>query len=150
VSGIDSPKLRRRLLLGAGVAAFLVFLYFTALPNTFPADSDGDSGRDGSLAGTYTINGVDHLGTEYSGTVTIVDGPSPDRYEIEWVVTGAIQQGTGLLEGQTLTADWASVASAAPGSGRTVYTIADDGALVGQRFVDGVTEPGTETLFPDP
>lgn len=125
------------------IIAGLVFLYFTALPGDLAVGRDDQSG----IAGTYTVNGVDPTGLEYSGTAVIV--AVEGGYDIEWIVTGVIQRGTGTLDGDTLSATWEATSSAGGGSGRSVYTVESDGRLVGQRFIDGVDEPGPEELFPE-
>jgi hypothetical protein len=125
------------------VAVGLVFLYFTALPGDLAVGRDDSTG----ISGVYTVNGVDPTGLEYSGTAVIVDTES--GYDIEWIVTGVIQRGIGTLVGDTLTADWEATSSAGGGSGRSIYTVRDDGALIGERFIDGVDESGIEELFPE-
>jgi len=125
------------------IAVGLVFLYFTALPGDLAVGRDDSTG----IAGTYTVNGVDPTGLEYSGTAVIVDTGS--GYDIEWIVTGVIQRGIGTLVGDTLTATWEATSSAGGGSGRSIYIVGDDGALIGERFIDGVDEPGVEELFPE-
>jgi len=50
-----------------GITAFLIMLYNCALPGDLAVGRDRDNG----LAGTYTVNGVDPTGIEYSGTVII-------------------------------------------------------------------------------
>lgn len=131
----------------AGFAALLLMVYTCALPGDFAVGRDGDD----TLAGVYTVNGIDPTGTEYSGTATVVSGDEADRYLIEWIVTGTIQRGTGIRTGDEIVVDWEAVATAGEeGSGRSVYTVEADGRLVGTRTVDGFDEPGTEELFPEP
>ena len=130
----------------AAIAAFGLMLYTCALPGDLPA------GRTGSgIAGTYTVNGVHSSGEEYSGTVVITETTGPDRFDLEWLVTGTIQRGTGVQRGDRLTVEWQSVV-AADGDirGGGSYRIDPDGRLIGTRTVVGVDEPSTEELFPDP
>ncbi len=130
----------------AAIAAFGLMLYTCALPGDLPA------GRTGSgIAGTYTINGVHSSGEEYSGTVVITETATGGTFDIEWLITGTIQRGTGVQRGDRLTVDWQSVA-AADGDirGGGSYRIDVDGRLVGTRTVSGVDEPSTEELFPEP
>ncbi len=47
---------------------FLLMLYSCALPGDFAVGKDSEVG----LSGTYTVNGLDAQGVEYSGTVVIV------------------------------------------------------------------------------
>lgn len=103
------------------------------------------------IAGTYIVNGVDPVGIEYSGTVVIEATERPDAFTINWVITGAILEGDGILQGDRLTVDWRTVESPrGPSSGTAVYTVEDDGRLVGTRTIDGVEGTGTEEIFPEP
>jgi hypothetical protein len=136
----------RRIWWVVAVAAFLVMLYQCALPGDLAVGPDSHDG----LAGTYTVNGVNTTGVEYSGTVVITAGDLPDSYDLEWIVTGSIQEGTGRLAGDRLTVEWETVSSAGgAGSGTADYTLEPDGRLVGTRSVDGLAEVGTEEIFPE-
>lgn len=110
----------------------------------------GDTLRDGpGIAGTYVVNGVDPIDVEYSGTVTIVERSGSD-YDMEWIITGTIQRGTGQLVGDRLTVEWDTVVSArGESSGTAEYIVGDDGVLRGTRTVDGVDESGTEEIYPE-
>lgn len=114
----------------------------------------GDSLEDGAgIAGTYVVNGVDPVGIEYSGTVTIrpVDPGAADTYDIQWLVTGAILHGTGRLRGDRLTVDWETVTSPrGTSSGTAEYEVGADGVLRGERSIDGADGVGTEEIFPEP
>jgi hypothetical protein len=111
----------------------------------------GDSLDDGAgILGTYVVNGVDPAGVEYSGTVTIAEGDGTGRYVVQWIVTGAIQEGTGVLTGDRLDVEWHSVSSArGDANGTAEYTVGDDGVLRGTRLVDGADGAGTEEIFPE-
>ncbi len=100
------------------------------------------------IVGTYVVNGVDPSGTEYSGTVVIeADG---DRYTVEWIITGSIQSGTGVLSGDRFTVEWQTVTDArGMSSGTAEYVVDDEGILRGERYIDGVAEVGTEEIFPE-
>lgn len=116
-----------------------------------PGDSldEGDDGE--GIAGTYIVNGVDPSESEYSGTVTIT--PDGNRYAVQWLVTGAIQVGTGTLSGDRFVVEWRATQPGRDGefaTGTAEYVVADDGSLRGERFIDGVAERGTEEIFPDP
>lgn len=103
------------------------------------------------IVGTYVANGVDPVGTEYTGRVSIAAGSDPGVYVIEWVVTGAIIQGVGTFDGTTLTAEWETVnGPRGTSTGTAEYEVMDDGTLVGTRMVDGFDRAGTETIYPDP
>lgn len=103
------------------------------------------------ILGTYVVNGVDPLGTEYTGRVSITRGPNSGEVEVEWVITGAILHGEGRLQGDRLTLDWETVTSPRGSStGNAEYEVRDDGALVGTRTVDGTDGVGAETILPEP
>ena len=129
-----------------GIAAVLIFLYLTALPGEFAVGRNDGPG----LAGTYTVNGIDPTGAEYSGTAIVVATERADTYDVEWIITNAVQRGTGTVTGTSFTVDWEATSSATPGAGRTVFDIGDDGGLRGRRYIDGVGASGSEELFPDP
>jgi hypothetical protein len=102
------------------------------------------------LEGTYVVNGVDPLGTEYSGVVIIGPGETPNEVSIQWLITGAILEGVGTVDGDRLGVEWSTVEGPRQGSfGTAAYTIADDGSLTGTRTVDGVDGSGTEEIFPE-
>jgi hypothetical protein len=111
----------------------------------------GDSLDDGEgIVGTYVVNGVDPGGIEYSGTVTISEADG--RYVVQWLVTGSIQSGIGVLSGDRLAVTWETVTDArgSTSAGTAEYVVGDDGVLVGKRFVDGFADAGTEEIFPEP
>ena len=100
------------------------------------------------IVGTYTVNGIDPAGNEYSGTVVIAATDSSNEYVIEWLVTGAIQQGIGRLDGDRFEATWETVSSASGSStGSASYVIDAEGNLIGTRTVDGANGVGTEEIF---
>jgi hypothetical protein len=107
------------------------------------------------IIGVYTVNGVDPHGTEYTGTAVIE--PADDStaggdgtYVVEWLITAAIQQGTGVLDGDTFTVEWETLGDVGfDASGSAVYTVEDDGTLRGTKMVDGLDDPGTEEIFPE-
>lgn len=129
----------------------LVLVLVLALPVGGCA-APGASLEDGpGLSGTYVVNGVDPIGTEYSGTVVIEATEEPGRYRIEWLVTGGIQEGEGTLEGETLSVVWQTVSGPlGRSSGTAQYTVGSDGRLSGTRTVDGAAGAGTEEIFPEP
>ncbi len=100
------------------------------------------------LPGVYVVNGVDPLGNEYSGTVNIEE-TGVGSVHMEWVVTGAILEGEGVVEGTTLRVGWSSIETPrGDSSGTATYSIEPDGRLVGTRTIDGVVGEGTEEIFP--
>lgn len=103
---------------------------------------------DVGIIGTYTVNGIDPRGEEYSGTVVIAAGEGTDVYVVEWLVAGAIQEGTGVLRGDRLEVDWRTIsAPTGDATGTASYTVGPDGDLVGTRTIDGVDGVGTEEIF---
>jgi hypothetical protein len=142
----------RDLLRRAAVPAVLLFsltaggVAMCGLPGDTLEDPDD---RDG-LAGTYVVNGTDPSGVEYSGTVTIAEGDDPGRFTVQWIVTGSIQQGVGMLEGDRFVVDWSTTSSGSgESSGTAHYTLGNDGVLRGTRTVDGAAESGSEEIFPE-
>lgn len=142
----------RDLLRRAAVPAVLLFsltaggLAMCGLPGDTLEDPDD---RDG-LAGTYVVNGIDPAGIEYSGTVTISEGDEPGRFIVQWIVTGSIQQGVGVLEGDRFVVDWSTSSSGSgESSGTADYTLGGDGVLRGTRTIDGSDGSGTEEIFPE-
>lgn len=103
------------------------------------------------IEGTYVVNGVDPVGTEYTGRIEIVATDDPDTYAINWVITGALLTGEGVLDGTSLTVTWETVndpRGVSTGTGE--YEVLDDGRIVGTRSVDGFDGVGTEEIFPEP
>lgn len=103
-----------------------------------------------SLLGTYAVNGVDPLGTEYGGTLSILPGADAGQYDLQWVITGSIQEGTGIVRGNQLLIEWRTVEGMGDGaSGVTTYTITTAGELYGTRTVTGQERQGQENAFPN-
>jgi hypothetical protein len=128
--------------LGLGIALLAVVLVRCALPGDTLDDGEG-------ITGIYVVNGVDPSGVEYSGTVTI-GRSSEGGYDIEWIVTGSIQTGTGTLVGDRFDVVWRTITSPRGDSaGTATYTVGADGVLRGTRTVDGVADSGTEEIFPE-
>jgi hypothetical protein len=101
------------------------------------------------LDGVYVVNGIDPVGIEYSGTV-IIDEADSGEISIQWLVTGAILEGSGRLTGDQLEVEWITVgAPRGDASGTASYTLEDDGRLIGTRTIDGVDGEGTEDIFPE-
>jgi hypothetical protein len=102
--------------------------------------------------GSYVVNGLDPIGTEYTGRVTISRGADINDVIMEWVITGAIIHGEGVIAGDTMEIRWETVND--PGgtisSGTASYEILDDGRLTGTITVDGFDQLGSETIYPDP
>ena len=110
-----------------------------------------EEGFDGSLEGDYYINGVDPQGVEYSGLLTITPSDEVDTYEMQWIVTGSVQQGMGRVEGSRLSVSWDAIEGFDTASyGVASYQITEEGELVGERSVAGQEGTGTEEAFPIP
>ncbi|MEZ5178649.1 MAG: hypothetical protein R2746_10320 [Acidimicrobiales bacterium] len=100
------------------------------------------------LVGTHTVNGTDPEGGEYSGTVEIRATDRTDTFEVSWVITESILEGTATVDGDRVRVTWASVEGAErPISGTGTYTIDDEGNLVGRRIVAGTDAELTETIY---
>lgn len=129
------------------VAAFLIMLYACALPGDLAVGTDAEGG----LPGIYTLNGIDPVDTEYSGTLVISGTDRADVFDVEWIVTGAIQTGVGVRDGDRLTVDWTDVTNATgDGTGPISYQITSDGELIGSWQAEGFEQPGSERAFPQP
>ena len=129
------------------IGAFLVMIYSCALPQQLAVGRDDE----GALPGIYTVNGVDPVGTEYSGTLTIRATNRIDRFDVEWVVTGGIQVGVGTLRGDVLEVVWNEVTNATgQGPATTEYRIEASGEMVGTWLAEGIDTPAVEQVFPEP
>jgi TIR domain len=89
------------------------------------------------ISGTYAAHGTNPNGTTYRGSVTIRrDG---DHYRFVWLIaSGDTYQGTGVVNGRTVTVDWGQKYP-------VVYNIGPDGVLTGT-WNNGTA---TETLVPN-
>ena len=111
---------------------------------------DASLGNVPALAGSYAVNGIDPLGTEYGGHLTIVEGAGLNRYLLQWIITGSIQEGTASLEGNRLVVEWSTVEGLnRDATGTAEYTLTEAGELYGTRTVVGSDEIGTEEAFPN-
>jgi hypothetical protein len=111
---------------------------------------DAAPGNIPSLVGTYVVNGFDPLGTEYGGHLTITEGSGLNRYQLQWIITGSIQEGTASLDGNRLIVDWKTVDGLnRDARGTAEYTVTEAGELYGTRTVVGAEETGTEEAFPN-
>ncbi len=104
-----------------------------------------------ALAASYSVNGVDPQGTEYSGNLQVRPGDAPGTYALQWIITGSIQEGLGRLQGNQLLVRWRTTDGIGPGvTGLTTYTITTEGEMYGPRSIDGVEKAGEEKAFPNP
>lgn len=103
------------------------------------------------LFGSYVVNGVDPVGTEYSGRVSISRAANSDDVVMEWIITGAIIRGEGIVSGNSITVEWETLTDAqGTSSGTATYEILDNGNITGTLRVDGFDQVGTETIYPEP
>ena len=103
-----------------------------------------------NLIGTYVVNGIDPLGLEYSGHLTITPGDDPGSYHLQWIIIGGIQEGQGVLKGNQLLVDWQTIETSNEASwGTAVFTITETGQLDGIRYVADMDGSGTEQAFPN-
>ena len=109
----------------------------------------GETLEDGEgLAGTYVLNGIDPLDTEYAGTVRIT-ALGGDDYRVDWIIPDGFPTGIGRLEGDEFIVEW-TIEEPVRSSGVAEYRLLDDGTLVGTRSIEGVDGVLTESIFPDP
>ena len=101
------------------------------------------------ITGIYAVNGIDVGGADYSGTLKIEKGNQPGTYKLHWIVTGAIQEGEGVIVGNQLKARWHNLEGISQAEGDIVYTITTLGELDGQRTIDGFEGAGWEKAFPN-
>lgn len=100
------------------------------------------------IGGTYYVNGTDSRGSEYGGQLVITQLDTTTDYEMQWIITGNVQTGTGIWNGSTLNASWNTIEGFEPARGTVSYTLEDDGSLVGVRHMDGIDGVGYEEAFP--
>ncbi len=116
-----------------------------------PLGSDAPTDNVPSIIGEYGLNATDPTGEEYGGSLFITAGEQPNEYNLQWLVSGGIQEGKGVLEGNQLTFTWSSLAGTDQDiSGTGVYTVTVNGELYGSRSIDGVETPGIESAYPNP
>jgi hypothetical protein len=146
-TGVQLNALNRTFRLALLAAALLVLTSACAFPQ---------QGADpaGNIAGTYYVNGTDSREIEYGGRLEITPAEEPNNYAMQWIITGSVQIGTAVLDGDVLEAEWSTVEGlvtqegADHSSGTVTYTIVSDGTLNGIRTTTGLTETGTEEAFP--
>lgn len=122
-------------------------------PRRTPAPLGADAPADNvpSIIGEYALNAADATGERYGGSLFVTAGSQPDEYNLQWLVSGDIQEGVGTLAGNQLTFTWQSVEGTDQYlSGHGLYTVTVNGELYGERYIDGVAEPGQEAAYPNP
>ncbi len=138
----------RRLLLALVVA--LVFLSGCGEDEGSNLAPDAIPGSIPNLPGSYVVNGFDPLGTEYGGHLTITEGEGLNRFRLQWIITGSVQEGIAGLDGNKLLVEWRTVDGLnAEAFGTAEYTVTEAGELYGTRTVVGSDQVGTEEAFPN-
>ncbi|MDD2923246.1 MAG: hypothetical protein PHQ36_13250 [Anaerolineales bacterium] len=135
------------------IAALLLGVSLAACSTRTPAKLGADAPADKvpNIIGEYAVNGFDPLGEEYGGRLTITAGEKPNEYKMQWLVTGGVHEGVGILNGNQLTVAWKSLSGPIENvSGAGLYTVTVNGELYGTRSIDGTENPGTETVYPNP
>ncbi len=116
-----------------------------------PLSADAPADNVPNIIGNYAVNAVDPTGEQYGGSLFITAGEKPNEYKLQWLVSGGIHEGTGILEGNQLTFTWKSLSETDQQvSGAGVYTVTINGELYGTRSIDGVEKPCTESIYPNP
>lgn len=116
-----------------------------------PLGADAPADNVPSIIGEYALNATDPTGEEYGGSLFITAGSQPNEYNLQWLVSGGIQEGKGVLEGNQLSFTWSSLAGTDQVvSGAGTYTVTINGELYGSRSIDGVETPGIESAYPNP
>jgi hypothetical protein len=116
-----------------------------------PLGADAPANAVPDIVGSYALNATDPSGEEYGGTLTIFPGDQPNEYKIQWLVTGAVHEGVGILSGNQFTVTWETVMDTEvylKGSGQ--YTVTVNGELYGTRAIEGIEAPAVETAYPNP
>ena len=131
----------------------LLALTLTACGRKPPAPLGADAPTDHvpEIIGAYALNAEDATHERYGGSLFITAGSQPGEYNLQWLVSGDIQEGIGKLEGNQLSFTWKSVEGTDQHlTGHGVYTVTVNGELYGERFLEGVDQPGTESAYPNP
>ncbi len=136
------------------IISLLLALTLTAcFPRRTPAPLGADAPIDNvpNIIGEYGLNAEDATHERYGGSLFVTAGSQPNEYNLQWLVSGDIQEGVGKLEGNQLTFTWQSIEGTDQSlSGYGSYTVTINGELYGERYVDGVEKPGIESAYPNP
>lgn len=133
------------------IAIILLLFIFGCTARNKPGemDPDADPTNIPDLAGNYVVNGIDPIGDEYGGYLTISAGEKTGTYTLQWIVTGGIQEGFAVVKGNQLTVEWQSIAGTKPARGKAKYTITETGQLYGTRTSDNLQGEGQEQAYPN-
>jgi hypothetical protein len=110
---------------------------------------DADPNNLPNLVGTYVVNGIDPLGDEYGGHLTIAPGDEPGTYHLQWIVVGGIQEGLGIVKDNQLLVEWQTIEGVKDATGIAVFTITETGQLYGIRTAEGLDGEGEEQAYPN-
>ena len=110
---------------------------------------DADPSNLPNLIGTYAINGIDPIGDEYGGHLTISPSDAPDSYHLQWIVVGGIQEGVGIVKGNQLLVTWQTIEGVKDATGTATFTITKTGQLYGIWTADGLDGEGEEKAYPN-
>jgi len=132
--------------------AIILLLFVSACsarnkPGEMSPDADPTNIPD--LVGTYVVNGVDPIGDEYGGHLTITAGDETGSYNFQWIVSGGIQVGFGVVKGNQLLVEWQTIEGAASAQGTASYTITETGQLYGTRSSESLVGKGEEQAYPN-
>ena len=133
------------------IAIILLLLIFGCTARNKPSEMapDADTTNIPDLTGTYVVNGVDPIGDEYGGHLTITVDEEPGTYRLQWIVTGGIQEGYGVVKGNQLLVEWQSIEGATPARGTAKFTITESGQLYGTRTSESLQGEGQEQAYPN-
>jgi hypothetical protein len=133
------------------IAIILLFSIFGCTARNKPGKmgSDADPTNIPDLVGTYVVNGVDPIGDEYGGHLTISAGEKTGTYNLQWIVTGGIQEGLGVVKGNQLLVEWHSIEGATLARGTAKFTITETGQLHGTRTSEYLAGEGQEQAYPN-
>lgn len=135
------------------ILMLILALSLSACGRKPPASLGADAPTDQvpSIIGSYALNANDPTGEQYGGTLTVFAGETADAYNLQWLISGGIHEGSGTLSGNQLTFTWHSVSGTDQDvSGSGSYTVTVNGELYGNRVVDGVVTGFVESAYPNP
>ena len=133
------------------IVIILLLLNFGCTARNKPSEMapDADPTNIPDLTGTYVVNGVDPIGDEYGGHLTITAGEEAGTYSFQWIVTGGIQEGFGVVKGNQLLVEWQSIEGATPARGTAIFTITETGQIYGTRTSENLPGEGQEQAYPN-
>lgn len=136
---------------GLIVIHLMVLLVTACSAKNAPGEMSRDAEPDDlpNLIGTFVINGIDPLGEEYGGHLTISAGDEPGTYHLQWIVVGGIQEGIGMVKGNKLVIEWQTIDGVESASGTALFTITESGQLYGIRTSDSLDGEGEEQAYPN-